>query len=63
MIAICSITASLTTVNGAMAGATRVSYALSRDGMLPSFFQKVHPKYHIPYRTLFLSLLISIAFC
>ena len=62
LIIICSITASLTTVNGAMAGATRVSYALSRDGLLPSFFQKVHPKYHLPYRTLLLSLLVSIFF-
>lgn len=62
LIVICSITASLTTVNGAMAGATRVSYALSRDGLLPSFLHKVHPKYHLPYRTLLLSLLISIVF-
>ena len=62
LVAICSITASLTTVNGAMAGATRVSYALSRDGLLPSFFQKVHSRYHLPYRALLLSLLVSIVF-
>jgi len=62
LIAICSITASLTTVNGTMAAATRVSYALSRDGLLPSFFEKVHSKYKIPYRTLGLSLIFSILF-
>jgi APA family basic amino acid/polyamine antiporter len=62
LIVILSITASLTTVNGAMAGATRVSYALSRDGLLPSFFDKVHPKFRVPYRTLLLTLIISIAF-
>jgi len=62
LVVVCSITASLTTVNGAMAGATRVSYALSRDGLLPTFFEKVHPKHKIPYRTLLLSLMISISF-
>ena len=62
LIAICSITASLTTVNGTMAAATRVSYALSRDGLLPPFFEKVHLKNKIPYRTLMLSLILSILF-
>jgi APA family basic amino acid/polyamine antiporter len=62
LVVMCSITASLTTVNGAMAGATRVSYALSRDGLLPTFFEKVHAKHKIPYRTLLLSLTISISF-
>jgi len=62
LIAICSITASLTTVNGTMASATRVSYALSRDGLLPPFFEKVHSKYHLPYRALLLSVVISILF-
>jgi amino acid transporter len=62
LIAICSITASLTTVNGTMAAATRVSYALSRDGLLPPFFDKIHLKHKIPYRTLMLTVIISILF-
>jgi amino acid transporter len=45
-----------------MASATRVSYALSRDGLLPPFFEKVHSKYHLPYRALLLSVVISILF-
>ncbi len=45
-----------------MAAATRVSYALSRDGLLPPLFEKVHSKHKIPYRTLILSLILSILF-
>jgi basic amino acid/polyamine antiporter, APA family len=30
-------------------GQTRVSYAMSRDGLLPKFFRTVHKKYRTPY--------------
>jgi basic amino acid/polyamine antiporter, APA family len=30
-------------------GQTRVSYAMSRDGLLPMFFRTVHKKYRTPY--------------
>ncbi|MET3727127.1 APA family basic amino acid/polyamine antiporter [Fictibacillus halophilus] len=30
-------------------GQTRVSYAMSRDGLLPKFFRTVHTKYRTPY--------------
>ncbi|OOE14337.1 amino acid permease [Fictibacillus arsenicus] len=30
-------------------GQTRVSYAMSRDGLLPEFFRTVHKKYRTPY--------------
>ncbi|MFE1243102.1 amino acid permease [Fictibacillus sp. NPDC058756] len=30
-------------------GQTRVSYAMSRDGLLPKFFRTVHEKYRTPY--------------
>ncbi|NOW43907.1 APA family basic amino acid/polyamine antiporter [Novosphingobium sp. SG751A] len=32
-----------------MFGQTRVFFVMSRDGLLPEFFSKVHPKFHTPY--------------
>jgi APA family basic amino acid/polyamine antiporter len=32
-------------------GQTRVFFAMSRDGLLPRAFSRVHPKYGTPYRT------------
>ncbi|MGO4754211.1 amino acid permease, partial [Streptomyces sp. 2MCAF27] len=32
-------------------GQTRVFFAMSRDGLLPRVFSKVHPKYATPYRS------------
>ncbi|PRZ15371.1 amino acid/polyamine/organocation transporter (APC superfamily) [Laceyella sediminis] len=31
-------------------GQTRIAFAMSRDGLLPSVFSKVHPKFQTPYR-------------
>jgi len=50
-----SIIATLSTINGSMAGGTRIAYALSRSNLLPSFFDKVHPKYRSPYTALALT--------
>ncbi|BDU19603.1 amino acid permease [Dyella sp. GSA-30] len=33
-----------------MLGATRIWFALSRDGLLPAWFAKVHPRYGTPHR-------------
>ncbi|KEI44555.1 amino acid permease [Saccharopolyspora rectivirgula] len=33
-----------------MLGQARVAFAMSRDGLLPTWFAKVHPKYRTPYR-------------
>jgi APA family basic amino acid/polyamine antiporter len=30
-------------------GQSRIFYAMSRDGMLPPFFSRVHPRYRTPY--------------
>lgn len=30
-------------------GQPRIFYTMARDGLLPAFFGKVHPKYHTPY--------------
>ncbi|MFH8366650.1 amino acid permease [Streptomyces sp. NPDC018031] len=32
-------------------GQTRVFFAMSRDGLLPRFFSKVHPRFATPYRS------------
>jgi len=34
-----------------MLGASRIWFALSRDGLLPRWFAKTHPKYNTPHRT------------
>jgi APA family basic amino acid/polyamine antiporter len=31
-------------------GQTRITFAMSRDGLLPRIFSEVHPKYQTPYR-------------
>ncbi len=33
-----------------MLGASRIWYALARDGLLPGWFARVHPRYGTPYR-------------
>ncbi len=33
-----------------MLGAARIAFALSRDGLLPRWFARVHPRYRTPYR-------------
>ena len=32
-----------------MFGQTRIFFVMSRDGLLPEFFSKVHPKFHTPH--------------
>lgn len=32
-----------------MFGQTRIFFVMSRDGLLPDFFSKVHPKFHTPH--------------
>ncbi|GAA3480252.1 amino acid permease [Streptomyces yanii] len=42
-------------------GQTRVFFAMSRDGLLPRFFSKTHPKFGTPYRpTILLGVIIAI---
>ncbi len=45
--AVCGITS---VVFAFMLGAARIWFALSRDGLLPRWFAKSHPKYNTPYR-------------
>lgn len=43
-------------------GQTRIFYVMSRDGLLPKLFSKVHPKYHTPHiNTMAVGLLVALA--
>lgn len=45
-----------------MYGQTRIFYTMARDGLLPSVFAKVHPKYLTPWvNTLLVGILVAIA--
>jgi len=57
-----SMIATLSTINGSMAGGTRIAYALSRSNLLPSLFKRVHPKYRTPYTSLALTTFLAIVF-
>jgi len=62
IVSIGSIVATLSTINGSMAGGTRIAFALGRSKLLPSVFDKVHPKYRSPYTALALTTLIALFF-
>lgn len=62
LVSIGSIVATLSTINGSMAGGTRIAFALGRSRLLPSVFDKVHPKYRSPYAALALTALIALFF-
>jgi amino acid transporter len=62
VISVGSIVATLSTVNGSMAGGTRIALALGRSKLLPPVFSRVHPKHRSPYTALALTTLLAILF-
>jgi len=62
LVSACAMVATLTTINGSMAGGTRIAFALSRNDFLPSIFKKVHPRNRTPLVALALTALIAIFF-
>ncbi len=50
VIAVGAIVGILTVLFTFMLGATRVWYAMARDGLLPQWFAHTHPKRHVPVR-------------
>jgi amino acid efflux transporter len=47
------------TVNAYTTGMSRVIYATAKDGGLPRFLDKIHPKTRVPHRTLILIVMVS----
>ena len=62
IVSIGSIVATLSTINGSMAGGARIAFALGRSRVLPSVFSRVHPRYRSPYTALALTTVLSILF-
>ena len=62
VVSIGAIVATLSTINGAMAGGTRIAFALSRNDFLPSAFKKIHPRYRSPFTALALTTILAILF-
>ncbi|GAA4213410.1 amino acid permease [Actinocatenispora rupis] len=50
VIAIGAVVGILTVLFSFMLGASRIWYAISRDGLLPGWFAKTHVKNHVPHR-------------
>ena len=62
VVSIGGIVATLSTINGSMAGATRIAYALSRNDLLPSVFKKIHAKFRSPFTALALTTMLAVLF-
>ena len=60
-ISVTAVTGIISVVFAFMLAAARIWFSLSRDGLLPAWFAKVHPKHGTPYRpTLILGVLTAI---
>jgi len=56
--AICGLTSVIMIL---MLGQSRVAFAMSRDGLLPRWFSRVHPTYRTPYRiTLLVGIVVAV---
>jgi len=61
-ISVTAVTSIISVIFAFMLAAARIWFSLSRDGLLPGWFAKVHPKNGTPYRpTLFLGGLTALA--
>ncbi len=62
LISLIAVTGIISVVFAFMLAAARIWYALSRDGLLPMWFAKSHPRYGTPYRpTLLLGVITALA--
>jgi basic amino acid/polyamine antiporter, APA family len=59
VIAVGAIVGILTVMFGFLLGASRVWYAISRDGLLPAWFARTHPSRRVPHRTTWILGIVS----
>lgn len=57
-----SLLACLASVNGCINDASHAWHSMSEDGLLPSYFGKLHPKYGSPHRAIILLLPLAMIF-
>ena len=55
MMGLAGMIATLTSLNAAMLGGARVALALSRDGYLPDFLSRIHPRFKTPLPAILVS--------
>jgi APA family basic amino acid/polyamine antiporter len=58
--AILGATILLISSNSGVMGASRVTYSMSELKLIPKWFDKVHPKYRTPYRTIVIFSLVAV---
>ncbi|MGH3146868.1 MAG: APC family permease, partial [Rubrobacter sp.] len=51
LIAVAAIAGIISVLFAFMLGASRIWFALGRDGLLPAWFSQLHPRFRTPYRT------------
>ncbi|MDZ7838378.1 MAG: amino acid permease [Actinomycetota bacterium] len=62
LLSIAAILAFISTVNAGILSASRYPFALSRDGLFPAMFRKIHKRFHTPYIAIFATGLFIIIF-
>lgn len=60
IIAIGGLVSIVGSLNAVILGAARISFAMSRDGLFPRIFSKIHPKYETPYTAIALQTVLAL---
>ena len=62
LLGLAGMIATITSLNTALLSSTRIALALSRDGYLPAFLSRIHPRFKVPLPAILVSgVLISLA--
>jgi amino acid transporter len=62
LVPITGFTAALASFGAALYAASRITYALSREGFLNSYFKGLHPRFQTPWRAEAATLLVALVF-
>ena len=49
------IFATVSSANASIMAASRISFAMGRDRLMPEWFNKIHPRFRTPYRSIFIT--------